>query len=282
MSYIFLNNKIINDSEAKISIHDRALQFSDGIYEVILLNSGNFIDLDAHIERLFSSLAMLKIKLSFNKEELIEKIINYQIKTKEHNNALYIQITRGSYKRVQTLDIASEANIIMYFLDNKSLDKQDILNGFSAITHDDIRWKKCEIKSTSILANLLCKEKANELSACEAILIEDNHVTEGSFSNIFIIDKNNILITRPIDDGRILPGITRARILKLAEQNNINIDIRKYSKAELFSAKEVFASSSTMLIRPIIKIDEEIIGSGKTGDLTKKLISLYQDFLDKH
>jgi D-alanine transaminase len=281
MSYIFLNNKIIKDSEAKISIHDRALQFADGIYEVILLYSGNFIDFKSHIDRLFSSLAKINIDLGYDADELTKKIYEFQKKTRQVNNALYIQITRGVAARAQTLKINSEPTVIMYFLNNKPLDKKIVLNGFGAITHDDIRWKKCEIKSTSILANLLCKEKANEAAACEAILIENNEVTEGSFSNIFIIDKNNKLITRPINDGRILPGITRARILKLAVQNNINTEIRKFTKEELFAAKEVFASSATMLIRPIIKIDEQIIGSGKTGDITKKLISLYQDFLDK-
>ena len=278
----FLNGKFLPHDQAFIHIDDRATQFGDGVYEVILFHNNRLIDFDEHLQRLFRSLAAIELKFDRTQEKLKQEFKEIFLKLFQENNLpngyVYLQITRGVAARTQIFPTNCTPTIIATVAPNKIIAQKDLDDGLFAVTSADIRWGRCDIKSTALLANILVKQKANEIGAAEVILIRDDYVTEGSFSNIFIVDKNNILLTHHLDNN-ILGGVTRARVIALANGNNIKIVEKKFSKQELFAAREAFATSSTLLIRPISKIDQQIIGDGKAGVITKKLIKLYNDYL---
>lgn len=274
---VFLNDKFVPYKEAFVHIEDRGFQLADGVYEVILFQNNKLIDFKPHMDRLYRSAGELDLKIDKKREEF-EKIF---LKLFKNNNldfgSIYVQVTRGSHPRIPSFPKKYHATINAISRSEIKLQENDIKNGFKAITHDDIRWKRCDIKSVSLLASTMLNEKAKNSGAAEAILIRDGFVTEGSFSNVFIINNQNQLITRP-PSNYILQGITRNKVLDLAKNNTIEVIEEKFTKEDLLNAKEVFLTSSTLKIRPITQIDDNIIGSGKEGDITQKIRSLYENF----
>lgn len=274
---IFLNDEYLPYDKAFIHIEDRGFQLADGVYEVILYENNKLIDFEPHIDRLFRSAREIDLKINKTKEEFKEIFLKLFKENNLKSGYIYLQATRGSSPRSQVIPKNYNTTINAIANPYKNIDKEDLMNGFKAITHDDIRWKRCDIKSISLLASTMVKDKANNENAAEAILIRDGFVTEGSFSNVFIVNDKNQLITRPADN-LILQGITRNRIISLAQENNIEVIEKKFTKETLLNAKEVFVTSSTLKIRPISKIDDQKIGSGTAGDIAKNLISLYNNY----
>jgi len=277
----FLNDKFLPHEECFVHIEDRGLQFADGIYEVIFFYNGKLIDGDAHIKRLFRSLNEIDLKFDKNKEEIEAIILELFKKNNLETGSVYLQITRGKNPRMQAFPTNYTPTVIATVSPFKPLSKEQLETGFSVITHPDIRWGRCDIKSVGLLASSMARQKAEVTGFADAILIRDNYVTECTFSNIFIIDNQNNIVTHNANNN-ILSGITRRRIIELAKSNNIKVQERKFSKEELFLAKEVFSTSTTLFVRPIVKIDNKNIGSGKVGNITKKLIDSYQLFLNSN
>ena len=275
----FLNDKFLPHTECFVHIEDRGLQFADGIYEVILFYNGKLIDGDAHIDRLFRSLKEIDLKFERNKEEIKAIILELFKKNNLENGSVYLQITRGQNPRMQAFPAHYIPTLIITASPFKPLTPEQLQTGFSAITHPDIRWGRCDIKSVGLLASSIARQKAESEGFSDAILIQDNYVTECSFSNVFIVDNSGNIITRNTDNN-ILAGITRNRVIALAKSNNISVYERKFVKEELLEAREVFATSTTLFVRPIVKIDNKDISLAKVGDVTKKLINLYQTFLN--
>ena len=274
----FLNDQFLPHDQAYVHIEDRGFQLADGIYEVILFRNNKLIDLEPHLDRLNNSAKAIELKFNKSKEELTDLILKLFESNNLTDGFVYLQITRGSSPRNQAFPKEYKASIIATVSPNKEVKEKDTKNGLSAITYPDIRWGRCDIKSISLLAGTLAKQKATTQNATEAILIRDEFVTEGSFSNVFIVDDSDKLITRNVDN-HILCGITRNRVISLAKENNIEVLEKKFSKEELLTAKEVFVTSSTLLVRPISKIDSQIIGDGKCGPITTKLMELYKSFI---
>lgn len=275
----FINGSFLPHSQCLVSIEDRGFQFADGVYEVVLFHNNKLVDLEWHLDRLFRSMRELEIKLDKTRKELAELFLSLFEKNHLSDGSIYLQITRGSSPRNQAFPQGCAATIVAVVSPSKLLTIQELSNGFTAITHPDIRWGRCDIKSVALLAGVLARQKAESLGASEAILIKDGYVTEGSFSNVFIVDDFGNLVTREADNN-ILCGITRNRIIALAQANKIPLIERKFSRGELLGAKEVFTSSSTLIIRPIVKIDGETVGNGKVGEVTKNLIDCYYNFLN--
>lgn len=277
MNIIYLNNEFKKYEKALIHIEDRGMQFADGVYEVILFNNNKLIDFEPHIKRLFRSLDALNIKIDLNIDEIKNIILELFVQNNQKNGSVYLQITRGFNKRTQIIESNIAPTIFI-----KTIPLSNNINqlpkAISVITTEDIRWKRCDIKSISLIAGSMAKQKALDLGFDDAIFIKDSMIMEASFANIFIIDKNNNLITR-FTDNNILGGITRQRIINLAQKNDINIIEKSFSYAELLNAKEVFVTSSTLLVRPVNKIDERLISGGEIGEITTKLHDLYQDFI---
>ncbi|MDA0902112.1 MAG: D-amino-acid transaminase [Proteobacteria bacterium] len=274
----YLNGKFLPHDQAFVHIEDRGFQLSDGIYEVVLFKNNRLIDADWHFERLQRSAAAIELRLDKSKTEINEIFLRLFKENKLTDGFVYLQITRGSSPRNQAFPKEYTPSIIATVSPSKYAKQEEIKAGFSAITYPDIRWGRCDIKSISLLAGTLAKQKAATQNACEAILIKDGFVTEGSFSNAFIVDEKGVLITRNADSN-ILSGITRNRIIAIAKENGIEVIERKFSEKELFQAAEVFVTSSTLLIRPISKIDNKTIGNGKCGAVTAKITKLYDAFI---
>lgn len=281
----FVNGEFLPHSQCFVHIEDRGFQIADGVYEVILFKNNKLVDCDWHLQRLFRSLNELGIKFDQTKNQLEKIILELFAKNNLSDGFVYLQITRGVAARCQNLPENLTATITATVSPSK-IAQTDSLN---VITHQDIRWQRCDIKSISLLASSWIKQKALDVGADDAILVRDDfgdnkekcqgYVSEATFANVFIVDKQNNLITRNADNF-ILCGITRNRIIDLAKNNGITVLEKKFSVQEMLMAKEVFLSSSTLLIRTVSRIDGHIIGDGKAGEISQKLLNLYKNFIN--
>ena len=272
----YIDGKYLNYEDSKIHVNDRGYHFGDAVYEVIVFNKNIFYDFDAHIQRLFKSLKSLEIKFSLSSSSL-KIIINNLIRlNKAIIGSVYIQVSRGVAERNHSFHGLNIKPILTIILTKKSNIQND-LNGVKAITLNDNRWSRPDIKTTQLLPNVLAKTLANKNNAYESIFIDDEgYVTEGSSSNIWVLNKENQLITRNLD-GKILSGITRNSISLFAKKNNITVVEKKFTQIELYNAKEVFLTSASSFIMPIVKIDDQNINQGLVGNISLELRKLYFD-----
>jgi D-alanine transaminase len=270
----YIDGKYLNYEDSKIHINDRGYHFGDAVYEVIVFNKNIFYDFDGHIQRLFKSLTSLEIKFSLSSSSL-KIIINNLIRLNKANiGSIYIQVSRGVAERNHSFHGLNIKPILTIIVTKKS-NIENNLNGVKAITLNDNRWSRPDIKTTQLLPNVLAKTLANKNNAYESIFIDDEgFVTEGSSSNIWVLNKENQLITRNLD-GKILSGITRNSISLFAKKNNITVIEKKFTQIELYNAKEVFLTSASSFIMPIIQIDDQNINQGLVGDISLELRKLY-------
>ena len=272
----YIDGKYLNYEDSKIHVNDRGYHFGDAVYEVIVFNKNIFYDYDGHIQRLFKSLKSLEIKFSLSSSSL-KIIINNLIRlNKAIIGSVYIQVSRGVAERNHSFHDLNIKPILTIILTKKSSIQND-LNGVKAITLNDNRWSRPDIKTTQLLQNVLAKTLANKNNAYESIFIDDEgYVTEGSSSNIWVLNKENQLITRNLD-GKILSGITRNSISLFAKKNNITVVEKKFTQIELYNAKEVFLTSASSFIMPIVQIDDQNINQGLVGNISLELRKLYFD-----
>jgi D-alanine transaminase len=272
----YIDGKFLNYEDSKIHINDRGYHFGDSVYEVIVFNKNIFYDFDGHIQRLFKSLKSLEIKFSLSSSSL-KIIINNLIRLNKANiGSIYIQVSRGVAERNHSFHGLNIKPILTIIVTKKS-NIENNLNGVKAITLNDNRWSRPDIKTTQLLPNVLAKTLANKNNAYESIFIDDEgFVTEGSSSNIWVLNKENQLITRNLD-GKILSGITRNSISLFAKKNNIKVVEKKFTKIELYNAKEVFLTSASSFIMPIVQIDDQNINQGLVGNISLELRKLYFD-----
>ena len=271
----YVDGNYYNYADSKVHINDRGYHFGDAVYEVILFNDGVFYDFDAHINRLFNSLKSIEIEFSLTKKT-IELIVKNLIRLNRVTfGSVYIQVSRGVAERNHTYDNLKVKPILTIITSKKHNTTNAIIKGVKAITVRDNRWSRPDIKTTQLLPNVLAKTLANKQGAYESIFIDDQgYITEGSSSNIWIINNENEIITRNID-GKILSGITRKTVAEFAKLNDLKVLEKKFSKEDMFNAKEVFLTSASSFVTPINEIDEVKINNGNIGQLSIKLKKLY-------
>ena len=271
----YVDGNYYNHADSKIHINDRGYHFGDAVYEVILFNEGVFYDFDAHINRLFNSLKSIEIEFSFTKKT-IELIVKNLIRLNRVTfGSVYIQVSRGIAERNHTYDNLKIKPILTIITSKKHNTTNADIKCVKAVTIRDNRWSRPDIKTTQLLPNVLAKTMANKQGAYESIFIDDQgYVTEGSSSNIWIINNNNEIITRNID-GKILSGITRKTVAEFAKLNDLKVIEKKFSKEDMIKAKEVFLTSASSFVTPINQIDEVKINNGEVGQLSVKLKKLY-------
>lgn len=271
----YIDGNYYNYYDSKIHINDRGYHFGDAVYEVILYNQGVFYDFDEHINRLFRSLHSIDIQFSITKKT-IELIVKNLIRLNKISfGSVYIQVSRGIADRNHTFNNLNIKPILTIITSKKHNNINNDIIGVKAITVRDNRWARPDIKTTQLLPNVLAKTKANKQGAYESIFIDDEgYVTEGSSSNIWIINKDNEIITRSID-GKILSGITRKTIAKFSKLNDLTVIENKFSKDEMLNAKEVFLTSASSFVTPITEIDNVKINEGVVGVISIKLKKLY-------
>ncbi|MDQ0160317.1 D-amino-acid transaminase [Alkalibacillus salilacus] len=274
---VLKNETLINRNDAVIDIEDRGYQFGDGVYEVIRYYDGEWFLLDDHLERLQYSLDEAEIDYNVQEEKLKARLHDLMEQNQVQDGGVYLQVTRGFAPRNHPYPEHQQPTLIAYPL-NLKRPTHDQTHGIHTITAEDFRWLRCDIKSLNLLGNVMTKQKAIDTGASEAIFYRDeSHVTEGSSTNVFIV-KNGELITHPADHY-ILNGITRRHLLYLAERLDIPYRIEVFGLDALKNADEVFVSSTSAEIKPVISVDDQIISNGEPGPITNTLLKNYFDHL---
>ena len=275
---VYLNGKYSPKYQTTLSILDRGFLFGDGVYELVPVYNKHIFYIDNHLNRLKSSLELINIDPSTVDDDKFIKIINSLIDQNDYvNHYIYIHISRGvDKKRNHIYSKECEPTILIMGENYKPFDKATIELGKKAIIEEDYRWLKSNIKSTSLLANVLIKNKAYTDDAYEALLLRDEYLTEGSASNVFIVDKG--VIKTPKLSNKLLPGITRKFLTDLIIQNNLDFEECDIPRNLLLSADEIFCSSSTNPVVPITQLDNNTI-SNTAGPVSMKLYQHAQQFI---
>ncbi|WP_086306759.1 D-amino acid aminotransferase [Campylobacter devanensis] len=274
MQKVFLNGEFIDKDSAKISIFDRGFIFGDGIYEVVPVINSIIVEKDGFWDRFQRSLNEINLNLPYTHDEF-ESILNNLIEINSlKEGGLYIQITRGVAPRDFSFVKGVKPTIMAFAFSDSVLEHPAAKSGITIISTPDIRWKRRDIKSISLLGQCYAKNQATIAGADECFMVEDGYVTEAGSSSAFII-KDGALITKPLSN-EILPGIRRNRLLNLAKQIGLQIQERKFSMDEVYNADECFISAATIILLPVIKADGKAINGGKIGEYTIKLRELYK------
>lgn len=272
---VYLNGEYMDADKATVSAFDRGFIFGDGVYEVIPVFGGRAFRLEQHLQRLDSSLSALGISLDMSHRQW-EEVLKNLVDDNNEDQSVYLQVTRGAAPRDHVFPATSTPTVFAYTQKLKYPDADTLASGVKAVTAEDIRWDRCDIKAIALLAAVLLRQEAKQRGAVEAILLRNNMLTEGAASNIFIV-KNGIIATT--GKGRfILPGITRDLVVELAHANNIPMEERDIGKLELLEADEVWMTSSTKEILPITAIDNKPVGNGKPGSMHQRMLDIYRQY----
>lgn len=270
-SIVYLNGGFLPLDQAKISVMDRGFLFGDGVYEVIPVYGGRPLRLEEHMTRLENSLRGIRMAPPLALDEW-SRIFSRLIEGR-HDQSIYLQVTRGvAPKRDHAIPPEIEPTVFAMCTPIAPLPTA----GIKAVTIDDIRWQWCHIKAITLLANVLLRQQAVDQGCVEAILIGNGHAIEGAASNLFVV-VDDLLITPPKSHA-LLPGITRDLVLELALQHEIPAVERPITVAELKAAAEIWLTSSTREIMPVIDLDGAPVGSGQPGPLWQRLQAFYQDY----
>ncbi len=274
MRQVYINGDFKKEDEAKVSVFDRGLLFSDSLYEVTTVINGKLIDFNNHMKRLDRSMTELKFKKLLNHLD----ILIFHRKLIELNNLkegmIYLQVTRGVADR--SFDMPKdkiEPTVLAFTQEKKIIDSESAKNGIKVMTLDDLRWKRCDIKTTQLLYASMAKTEATEKGFDDAWMLREGYVTEGSSSNAWII-KGKIIMTRQ-SDNLILSGITRDAIFKCAKDLGYEVVTKNISLPDAQSASEAFITSATAFIMPVVKINNNQIGDGKPGKFVTALREEY-------
>ena len=270
---VFLNGEFLLKDRAKISVFDRGFIFGDGIYEVVPVMNGVLVDKSEFWERFKRSLKEIALNFPYKDSEF-ESILNELIaKNALKEGGVYMQITRGIASRDFAFTKGLQPTIMAFVYAANIQNNEFASKGISVVSVPDIRWKRRDIKSISLLAQCYAKEMAVNAGADEGFMVENGKVTEATSASAFII-KDKTLITKPFSN-EILPGIRRQNILKFARELNLSVAERAFSMNEVYEADEVFISAASLPILGVIKADGKVIANGKVGKFTQQLRQRY-------
>lgn len=270
---VYLNGDYVPRSSAKISIFDRGLLFSDAVYEVISIINGRLIDMERHIGRLERSLGELSINAFADWSSIAQNLV---AENDLQEGLIYLQVSRGVMdERDYRWPAPDTAPTIFAFAQVRTLIENPMADrGMTIITRPDLRWQRCDIKTTQLLYASLMKMEAVAAGVDDVWMTRDDMITEGTSQNAHIISQDGVLISHQLD-RRILPGVTRIEMLAQAKSMELKVEERAFSVDEAKNAAEAFVSSSTLLIMPVVEIDGHKIGDGLPGDRTKDIRQNY-------
>ena len=276
----YVNNKFCSLDKAQISVNDRGYQFGDAVYEVIYYKNSKFLDLEGHLKRLRISMSRIDFELKHSDSAIITIMKRLIAENNIKHGSIYIQVSRGEYSRDHSYFNMPLKPILVILTKKIKEDFKTIVPGIKVYTTFDTRWNNPDIKTTQLLPNVLAKTKGIKNGFGEAIFLDRNsYITEGSSSNFWILDKNNILITRSLD-GKILAGITRDSILNCAKNKNIKVEEKKISLDNIKDCKEAFITSASSFVTPVIQVDNIKINIGKVGEFSNLLRKTYLELND--
>lgn len=271
----YVNGNFVSLDEKVIPIDERGHQFGDGVYEIIRFYGGKPFMLAEHLERLMKSAAAIRLPITQSMEDFRQIILTAVKRSGLSDCYVYLQITRGIAKRNHLFPDVP-VSVTMTVREAKPLPEEVREKGVSVITLEDERWANCYIKSLNLLPNILAKQEAHDAGAYEAILIRNGVVTEGASSNVFYV-KDGTVVTPPLS-RHILAGITRMAVLNILKETGIPYEEKNFSERDLLGADEVFITSTSSEVLPVVSVNNKPIGTGRPGDLTKKI---YGEFLKR-
>lgn len=270
---VYVNGEYLPETEATVSIFDRGFLMADGVYEVTTVLDGKLIDFDGHAKRLSRSLSELEMKEPCTQDELLE----IHRKLVEANNVteglVYLQVTRGAADRDFAYPKDAEPTLVLFTQEKTLAESPVAKTGISVISIPDIRWGRRDIKTVQLLYPSMGKMAAKAAGADDAWMVEDGSVTEGTSNNAYIV-KDGVIITRNLSND-ILHGITRAAVLRFAQEAQMQVEERPFTIEEAKVADEAFVTSATTFVMPVVKIDDAAIGTGTVGPIASRLREIY-------
>ncbi|HZP93903.1 MAG TPA: D-amino acid aminotransferase [Burkholderiales bacterium] len=273
---IYLNGQFMPLEDAKIPVLDRGFIFGDGVYELIPVYSRHPFRLEEHLRRLQASLDGIRLPNPHSAQDwsrLIRRLIELN---EAQDQSLYLHVTRGVAKRDHALPQGVAPTVFMMSNPLATPPREQVENGVAAVTATDNRWLRCDIKSISLLPNVLLRQLAVDAGCVETVLLRDGFLTEGAASNIFAVASGVLLA--PSKNHLMLPGVTYDVVLELARHAGTRCEIREVSEAELRAADELWLTSSTREVLAISRLDDRPVGDGRPGPLFRRVYSLYQDY----
>lgn len=270
---VYVNGAYLPEQEATVSIFDRGFTFADGIYEVSAVIDGRLVDAEAHLARLERSCKEIALALPWSRAELLaihHELIRRNALT---SGGVYLQVTRGAADRSFPFPKDIKPTLVM-FTQARAMNRE-VSRGYRMISVPDLRWKRRDIKSVGLLAQVLAKQAAAEAGCDEALMIEDGVITEGGSSTVWMV-KGDMLVSRPLSHA-VLPGITRTAVLTYLEETGFRFDERTFTLDEALAADEVFVTAATSLVMPVTEIDGQAIGGGQPGPVARRLRDIYFD-----
>jgi len=271
---VYVNGSYLPEAEAKVSVYDRAFLFGDAVYEVTAVLDRRLVDFTAHLARLDRSLTEIALPAPLSHDEL--RVVHQALIERNDldEGIVYLQISRGPADRDFAYPETVAPTVVAFTQSRKLIANPYAATGVKIITIPDLRWKRRDIKSTSMLAQAMGKQAAKLKGAYEAWMVEDGCVTEGTSSSAFILDDAGVIRTQPLGH-HILPGVTRRAVLRLAATQGVSLDERPFTVAEALRAREAFMTAASAFVLPVVEIDGIAIGDGRPGPVARAFRDLY-------
>lgn len=273
---VYLNGEWLPLAEARVSVLDRGFMLGDGVYELIPVYQRKPFRLDAHLARLQHSLDGIRLANPLGNAQWREVIGQVVAAHEADDQSVYLQVTRGAAPRDHAFPANTPPTVLVMSSPMSRPEPAQFEHGVRAVSTDDIRWRRCDLKTLNLLPNVLAKQQAVDAGCVECIMFRDGVLSEGAVSNIFAV-KNGVILA-PVKDQRVLPGITYDLVLELAQAHGLAYEVRDIREAEVRDADELWLTSSSREVQAIVELDGRPVGSGKPGPLYRRLHALYQDF----
>jgi D-alanine transaminase len=271
---VYLNGDFVPQDEAKVSVLDRGFIYGDGVYEVVPVYARQPFRLAQHLARLQRSMDGIRLRNPMSDQEWERTILDLVARQPFADQAVYFQVTRGVAKRDHAFPKDVAPTVFMMSNPLPLPSREQVERGVAVVTADDNRWLRCDLKTTSLLGNVLMRQLAADAGAVETVMFRDGHLTEASASNVLAVIGG--VIVAPPKDNQILPGITYDATLEFAAAAGLRLDVRPVSRAETMSAEELWLSSSTKEVLAITTVDGKPFADGAPGPLFRRMWDVFQ------
>lgn len=275
---VYLNGEFLPLDQARVPVMDRGFLFGDGVYEVIPCYDRRPFRLADHVRRLQASLVGIRLASPHDDAAWISLIERLIARAPWADFGVYLQVTRGPGPRDHAFPVTAMPTVFLMPLEMKPVSPQALADGVTALTAPDNRWLRCDIKATSLLANVLLRQLSVDAGCAETILLREGWLTEGSASSVFIV-RDGVIVTPP-ESHLMLPGITYEVILELARHAGLPCEVRAVSAAELRAADEIWLTSSTKEVLAVSQLDGQAVGAGVPGPVYRQMLLAYQQYKD--
>lgn len=272
---VYVNGSYLPEEDAKVSIFDRGFLFADGVYEVTSVLGGRLIDFAGHLARLHRSMGELDLRAPVEDAELEAIHRRLVVENDIDEGLVYLQVTRGAAERDFAFPPEDTPPSLVLFTQKKPLiETEAARTGIKVAFVDDIRWGRRDIKTVQLLAPSLCKMEARAQGKDDAWMLEDGYVTEGTSNNAYIVTADGTLVTRNLSNA-ILPGITRAAVLRMAREAQMKVEERAFTPQEAKAAREAFVTSASGFVQPVVEVGGTTLGAGQPGPVSLRLREIY-------